>query len=79
MIYSFMPMLIKVIAIKRNILGIPPCLTSEEAGILLARIDRDRGLSDTENYNLLELLRQLKDWKVWEYSFIVLANVSHHT
>ena len=66
------------LAIKRNFLGISPCLTVEEADILLARIERDRGLSDTENFSFLQMLGQLRDWKVWEYSFLVLSNVSHY-
>lgn len=54
----------------------PAFLTQEEAALVLARIERDRGDSTAEPLTAGSMLRCCKDWKVWEFSSYVLLNVS---
>ncbi|CAM1510773.1 Fc.00g082860.m01.CDS01 [Cosmosporella sp. VM-42] len=61
-------------ASRKNILGIPPALTAEEVAIMMARIDKDNGLADTEDFTIWKMLSELKDWKVWEYAALIMFN-----
>ena len=64
------------IATKRNLLGLPPFLSKEEAAILIAHIERDRGDAQTEQFGWKDMLYHLRDWKVWEFGSYVMLNVS---
>ena len=64
------------IATKRNLLGLPPFLNKEEAAILIAHIERDRGDAQTEQFGWKDMLYHLRDWKVWEFGSYVMLNVS---
>ncbi|KAK4934953.1 hypothetical protein LTR10_023890 [Elasticomyces elasticus] len=52
----------------------PPLLTAEEASLVHARIERDRGDSTAEKLTWKAMLHHAKDWKVWEFSSYVLLN-----
>lgn len=65
-----------MVAWKRNKLGIPPALTAEEVAIMMARIDRDNGLVETEGFTVWTMMKELKDWKVWEFASLIMFNVS---
>ncbi|KFZ15703.1 hypothetical protein V502_05446 [Pseudogymnoascus sp. VKM F-4520 (FW-2644)] len=49
-------------------------LTTREASIILARIQRDRGDAIAEKLTLWRQLRHLSDWKVWEMAILLLCN-----
>ena len=64
------------LATKRNLLGMPPFLNKEEAAVILAHIERDRGDAQTEQFTFKNMLFHAKDWKLWEFGSYVLMNVS---
>lgn len=64
------------IATKRNMLGMPAFLSKEEAAIIIAHIERDRGDAQTEQFGWKDMLFHLRDWKVWEFGSYVMLNVS---
>lgn len=45
----------------------PAFLTKEEAAILIAHIERDRGDAQTEQFTIKDMLYYLRDWRVWEH------------
>jgi MFS family permease len=51
-----------------------PFLTAEEAGIIKARIDRDRGDAVVDSLNLSKVMHHLRDWKLWEWAWLYLLN-----
>lgn len=51
-----------------------PFLTSSEAAIIKARIDRDRGDAVVDTLNLHKVLHHLRDWKLWEWAWLYLLN-----
>lgn len=63
-------------ATKSNMLGLPPFLNKQEAAILIAHIERDRGDAQTEQFGWKDMLYHLRDWKVWEFGSYVMLNVS---
>lgn len=70
--------LIPVSATLRGLFGLlPPFLTAEEATLIHARIERDRGDSVPEKLTVKKMLICAKDWKIWEFSSYVMFNVGH--
>ncbi|KAK5168292.1 uncharacterized protein LTR77_006861 [Saxophila tyrrhenica] len=61
-------------ATKRNLLRMPAFLSKQEAAVLIAHIERDRGDASTENFGLKDMIHNLKDWKVWEFASYVMFN-----
>ncbi|MCJ1301813.1 hypothetical protein MMC08_004614 [Hypocenomyce scalaris] len=61
-------------ATQRNALGLPAFLTPEDAAVILARIERDRGDTVVQKLTFKLLLAGLKDWKIWETSCYVMLN-----
>ena len=53
-----------------------PFLTIDEAAIVLARVDRDRGDAVVDKLSASVILHHLKDWKIWEYAWLYFLNVS---
>jgi len=53
-----------------------PFLTAQEAEIVLNRIDRDRGDAAVDNLTASKILFHLRDWKIWEFAWLYLLNVS---
>jgi MFS family permease len=51
-----------------------PFLTVEEAEIIKARIDRDRGDAVVDSLNPSKVLHHLHDWKLWEWAWLYLLN-----
>ncbi|PGH17195.1 hypothetical protein AJ79_01333 [Helicocarpus griseus UAMH5409] len=49
-------------------------LSTEEAAIALARIQRDRGDAVVDKLTIPTIARHLKDWKVWEFAWLYLLN-----
>lgn len=64
-----------ITAAKKNSLGLPPFLTSEEAAIVLARIEHDRGDAVEQKPTFKLYMEFLKDWKMWEFPLYLLLNV----
>lgn len=62
-------------AAKKNSLGLPPFLTPEEAAIVLARIEHDRGDAAEAKPSFKSYLEYMKDWKMWEFPLYLLLNV----
>jgi hypothetical protein len=52
-----------------------PFLTIDEAAIVLARVDRDRGDAVVDKLSAKVILHHLKDWKIWEYAWLYFLNV----
>lgn len=50
-------------------------MTAEEVAIMMARIDRDNGLVETEGFTIWNMLGELRDWKVWEFASLIMFNV----
>jgi hypothetical protein len=63
-------------ATQRNLLGLPAFLNKEEAAVLVAHIERDRGDAQTEQFGIMDMLYNLRDWKVWESASYVMLNAS---
>lgn len=63
-------------ATQKSFLGMPPLLTAEEASLVHARIERDRGDSEAEKLTWKKMIIYAKDWKIWEFSGYVFLNVS---
>lgn len=63
-------------ATKRNLLGMPAFLTKEEAAVLLAHIERDRGDAQTDHFTFSDMLYHARDWRLYEFGSYVLLNVS---
>ncbi|KAK6366912.1 hypothetical protein LTS17_010463 [Exophiala oligosperma] len=62
-------------ATLRGLFGLlPPFLTAEEATLIHARIERDRGDSVPEKLTVKKMLVCAKDWKIWEFSSYVMFN-----
>ena len=61
-------------AAVKNSLGLPAFLTAEDAAIILARIERDRGDTVIEELTIKSMLKYVGDWKVWEFSSYVMFN-----
>ena len=53
-----------------------PFLSEPEAAIALARIQKDRGDAVTDRLTVAIVLRHLRDWKLWEFAWLYLLNVS---
>ena len=51
-----------------------PFLTVEEAAIILARIDRDRGDAVVDKLTWATVRFHLRDWKIWEFAWLYLLN-----
>lgn len=51
-----------------------PFLTVEEADIIKARIDRDRGDAVVDKLDFRKVLHHLHDWKLWEWAWLYLLN-----
>jgi hypothetical protein len=51
-------------------------LTIDEAAIVLARVNRDRGDAVVDRLTPSRILHHLKDWKIWEYAWLYFLNVS---
>lgn len=51
-----------------------PFLTVEEANIVKARIDRDRGDAVVDALTFRKILHHLHDWKLWEWAWLYLLN-----
>lgn len=49
-------------------------LTVDEAKVVLARIERDRGDAVVDKLTFQTVLRHLRDWKIWEYAWLYLLN-----
>ena len=61
-------------AAVKNSLGMRAFLTPEEAAIVLARVERDRGDAVEDKINFKVAMHHLKDWKVWEFSLYLVLN-----
>ncbi|KAK5192635.1 hypothetical protein LTR99_009611 [Exophiala xenobiotica] len=61
-------------AAKKNSLGLPRFLTPEEAALVLARIEHDRGDAVEEKLTWNLFISYIKDWKLWEFSLYLLLN-----
>jgi hypothetical protein len=51
-----------------------PFLTPEEAEMVKARIDRDRGDAVVDSLDFQKVLHHLRDWKLWEWAWLYLLN-----
>ncbi|KAF2187325.1 MFS general substrate transporter [Zopfia rhizophila CBS 207.26] len=49
-------------------------LTPEEAAIVLARVERDRADAVPEPFTARNILRALRDWKMWQFPFLLFCN-----
>jgi len=49
-------------------------LTLDEAKIVLARIDRDRGDAIVDALTVQTVLKNLRDWKIWEFAWLYMLN-----
>ena len=54
----------------------PPSFSKDEAAVIFAHIERDRGDAQTEHFGWKDMFYHLRDWKVWEFGSYVLLNVS---
>lgn len=54
----------------------PAFLNKEEAAVIIAHIERDRGDAQTEQFGMKDMLYHLRDWKVVEFGSYVMLNVS---
>lgn len=57
----------------------PAFLGKEEAAIIFAHIERDRGDAQTEQFGWKDMFSHLRDWKVWEFGSYVFLNVGSTT
>jgi hypothetical protein len=51
-----------------------PFLTSAEADIILARIQRDRGDAVADKLTWSTIAAHLRDWKIWEFAWLYFLN-----
>ncbi|CAN9417681.1 unnamed protein product [Alternaria alternata] len=51
-----------------------PFLTSAEANIILARIQRDRGDAVADKLTWSTISTHLRDWKIWEFAWLYFLN-----
>ncbi|KAF2875211.1 major facilitator superfamily domain-containing protein [Massariosphaeria phaeospora] len=49
-------------------------LTSTEAAVILARVERDRADAVPEPFTLPNIMRALSDWKMWQFPFLLFCN-----
>jgi hypothetical protein len=61
-------------ATVKNSLGLPGFLTPEEAAIVLARVERDRGDAVEDMITFRIAMQHLRDWKVWEFTLYLMLN-----
>ncbi|QDS68817.1 hypothetical protein FKW77_006268 [Venturia effusa] len=61
-------------AAKPGLIVRKPFLTIDEAAIILARVDRDRGDAVVDELTARVILHHLKDWKIWEYAWLYFLN-----
>jgi MFS family permease len=61
-------------AAVKNSLGLRGFLTPEEAAIVLARIEHDRGDAAEDRLTFRLALRHLRDWKLYEFTLYLLLN-----
>ncbi|KAK6385773.1 hypothetical protein LTS17_001345 [Exophiala oligosperma] len=61
-------------AAKKNSMGLPRFLTPEEAALVLARIEHDRGDAVEEKLTWALFASYIQDWKLWEFPFYLLLN-----
>ena len=61
-------------AAVKNSLGLPAFLTPQEAAIVLARIEHDRGDAVEDKMNFKIALKHLSDWKLWEFTLYLMLN-----
>ncbi|KFX92673.1 hypothetical protein V490_05250 [Pseudogymnoascus sp. VKM F-3557] len=61
-------------ATVKNSIGLPGFLTPEEAAIILARIEHDRGDAVEDKLTFRLALQHLRDWKVYEFTLYLLLN-----
>jgi hypothetical protein len=53
-----------------------PFLTIDEATIVLARVNRDRGDAVVDKLSASVIMHHLRDWKIWEFAWLYFLNVS---
>ena len=63
-------------AAHKNSIGMPGFLTPEEAAVILARVERDRGDAVEDKMSFKVAMKHFRDWKLWEFNLYVLLNVS---
>ncbi|CAO2658460.1 Nn.00g061830.m01.CDS01 [Neocucurbitaria sp. VM-36] len=51
-----------------------PFLTVDEAGLILARIQRDRGDAVVDQLTWKTIRFHLRDWKIWEFAWLYFLN-----
>ena len=51
-----------------------PFLTVDEAAIILARIQRDRGDAVADKLTWATIAKHLRDWKIWEFAWLYFLN-----
>ncbi|KIW94130.1 uncharacterized protein Z519_05446 [Cladophialophora bantiana CBS 173.52] len=61
-------------AVRPSKLGFRRFQTPNEATVILARIERDRGDAIPEKFSPQVVFNHLKDWKIWEYCVLLLCN-----
>ncbi|OAL32680.1 hypothetical protein AYO20_07838 [Fonsecaea nubica] len=61
-------------AARPSLLGFRSFLTPDEAAIVLARIERDRGDAVPERFTPRVIFSHLKDWRVWEFCLLLMCN-----
>jgi MFS family permease len=61
-------------AAAKNTMGLPGFLTPQEAAIVLARVERDRGDAVEDNISFKIAMKHLRDWKLWEFTLYLLLN-----
>ncbi|KAK5231482.1 hypothetical protein LTR96_009381 [Exophiala xenobiotica] len=61
-------------AAVKNSMGLPGFLTPQEAAIVLARVERDRGDAVEDKISFKIAMKHLGDWKLWEFTLYLLLN-----
>lgn len=61
-------------AAVKNSLGLPGFLAPEEAALVLARVERDRGDAVEDKITFKIALKHMRDWKLWEFTLYLLLN-----
>lgn len=65
-------------ATQKSFFGRKAFLTQEEAVAHMAHIQRDRGDAETVNYGWRDMLYHMRELNVWEFSLILMFNVSRN-
>ena len=61
-------------AAVKNTIGLPGFLTPQEAAIVLARVERDRGDAVEDKISFKIAMKHFGDWKLWEFTLYLLLN-----